>query len=167
MHKYAIISQFFLLSQCRWDGNQRVWYPCSWWFQFPFLGDGSQSESVDTWLCRCIDETTTGTVNPSSMSNYSTLKVMRNHIHPDMKIEYMYEEDSRALWTSLKNRYEQHKAIILPKAMHEWNHLHLQDFKTIDKFNHVVHKISDFVRKNLLKRRKLKRLCLWCSHQKG
>ena len=74
---------------------------------------------------RCIDETTAGTVTHSSMSNYPTLKVMRNHIHPDLKIEYMYEEDPRALWTYLKNRYEQHKVIILPEATHEWNHLRL------------------------------------------
>ncbi len=25
--------------------------------------------------------------------------------------------------------------------MHEWNYLRLQDFKTIDELNHVVHKI--------------------------
>jgi hypothetical protein len=40
-----------------------------------------------------------------------------------------------------KNRYEQHKAIILPEATHEWNHLCLQDFKIVDEFNHVLHKI--------------------------
>ena len=56
-------------------------------------------------------------------------------------MEYMLEEDPRAFWTSFKNRYEHHKAIILLEATHEWNHLRLQDFKTIGKFNHVVHKI--------------------------
>jgi hypothetical protein len=25
--------------------------------------------------------------------------------------------------------------------MHEWNHLRLQDFKTVDEFNHAVHNI--------------------------
>ena len=58
----------------------------------------------------------------------------------------MYEKDPRALWTALKNRYEQHKAIILPEAKHEWNHLRLQDFKTLDEFNHVVHKICSKLR---------------------
>jgi hypothetical protein len=80
------------------------------------------------------------------MSKFSALKVMRNHIHPDLKMEYMYEEDPRVLWTSLKNRYEQHKAIVLPEAMHEWNHLRLQDFKTVDEFNHAVHKICSKLR---------------------
>ena len=58
----------------------------------------------------------------------------------------MYEEDPRALWTSLKNRYEQHKAIILSEATHEWNHLRLQDFKTVDEFDHAVHKIWSMLR---------------------
>ena len=97
-------------------------------------------------LYRCIDDTVAGSVTPSSMSNYSALKVMRNHIHSHLKMEYMYEEDPRALWTSLKNRYEQYKAIILPEATHEWNHLRLQDFKSVDEFNHVVHKICSKLR---------------------
>ena len=92
-------------------------------------------------LYRCIDDTTDGTVPPSNMSKFSALRIIRNHIHPDLKMEYMLEEDPRALWTSLKNRYEQHMAIILPEASHEWNHLRLQDFKTIDEYNYVVHKI--------------------------
>ncbi len=67
-------------------------------------------------LCRCIDKTIDVTVNPSNMSKFSALKVIRNHIHPDLKMKYMLEEDPRALWTSLKNRYEHHKAIILPEG---------------------------------------------------
>ena len=94
----------------------------------------------------CIDDTVAGFVTPSSMSNYSALEVMRSHIHPDLKLEYMYEEDPRALWTSLKNRYEQHKALILLDATNEWNHLRLQDFKTVDEFNHVIHKICSKLR---------------------
>jgi hypothetical protein len=60
-------------------------------------------------------------------------------------MEYMYEEDPRVLWTSLKNHCEQHKIIVLPEAMHEWNHLRLQDFKTVDEFNHAVHKICSML----------------------
>jgi len=61
-------------------------------------------------------------------------------------MEYMYEEDPHALWTALKNWYEQHKAIILLEATHEWNHLRLQDFKSVDEFNHAVHKICSKLR---------------------
>ena len=103
-------------------------------------------------LYRCIDETAEGNVAPSNVSKYSALKVTRNHIRQDLKMGYMYKEDPRALWTSPKNRYEQHKSTLLQKATHEWNHLRLQDFKTVDEFNHVVQPTlsSGFVRKNLL-----------------
>lgn len=56
--------------------------------------------------------------------------IIRNHIHPNIKSEYKMEENPRELWNNLKQRYEQQKAIVLPEATHEWNHLRLQDFKT-------------------------------------
>ncbi len=110
-------------------------------FNFPIWVMDLKVSLSTNGLYRCIDETTDGTVTPSNMSKFSALKVIRNHIHPYLKMEYMLEEDPRALWTSLKNRYEQHKAIILPEVSHEWNHSRLQDFKTIDEYNYVVHKI--------------------------
>jgi hypothetical protein len=39
-------------------------------------------------------------------------------------------------------RYEQEKAIVFPKALHDWTHLRLQDFRSIGEYNHEVHKIS-------------------------
>ena len=50
-------------------------------------------------------------------------------------------ENPRELWDSLKEHYEQQKELIWPKANHEWNHLHLQDFKSVADYNHVVHKM--------------------------
>jgi hypothetical protein len=52
------------------------------------------------------------------------------------------EEDPRALWEALQQRYEQQKAVLLPEATHEWNHLCIQDFKSVGEFNHAMHKIS-------------------------
>jgi hypothetical protein len=73
---------------------------------------------------------------------FGALSIIRNNIHPDLKSEYMYEEDPHVLWEALKNRYEQQKAIVLPEAVHEWNHLRFQDYKSVDEFNHAVHKLS-------------------------
>ena len=33
--------------------------------------------------------------------------IIRNHIHPDLKFEYMMEENPRELWKNLKQRYKQ------------------------------------------------------------
>jgi hypothetical protein len=37
---------------------------------------------------------------------YNALFIVRNHIHPDLKSEYLMEEDPRALWEALQQRYE-------------------------------------------------------------
>jgi hypothetical protein len=51
------------------------------------------------------------------------------------------EEEPSTLWTALQTRYEQHKAVILSEANHDWIHLRLQDYKSIKDYNHPVHKI--------------------------
>ena len=40
-------------------------------------------------------------------------------IHPDLKTEYLMEEDPLALWNSLKERYDQQRAVMLPEAQRE------------------------------------------------
>ena len=74
-------------------------------------------------------------------NKYEALYIIRNHIHPDLKSEYRMEENPCALWDNLKQHYEQQKAVVLPEASHEWSYLRLQDFKTVDEYNHVVHKV--------------------------
>jgi hypothetical protein len=72
---------------------------------------------------------------------YNALYIIRHHIHPDLKSEYVLEEEPSVLWAALQNCYEQQKNVIFPEANHEWVHLHLQDYKSIGYYNHVVHKI--------------------------
>jgi hypothetical protein len=52
------------------------------------------------------------------------------------------EEDPHALWLALQQWYEQQKTVILLQATHEWNHLRIQDFKSVGEFNHAMHKLS-------------------------
>ena len=54
---------------------------------------------------------------------YNALFIITNHIHPDLKAEYLMKEDPCALWLALQQQYEQQKAVLLPEATHEWNHL--------------------------------------------
>jgi hypothetical protein len=72
---------------------------------------------------------------------YNVLYIIRNHIHPDLKSEYVMEEEPNTLWATLQIRYEQQKVMILSEANHEWTMLWLQDFKSIGEYNHDVHKI--------------------------
>jgi hypothetical protein len=47
-------------------------------------------------------------------------------------------ENPRELWITLKERYEKQKELIWPEANHEWNHLRLQDFKSVADYNHAI-----------------------------
>jgi hypothetical protein len=51
------------------------------------------------------------------------------------------EKEPHSLWVALQDRYEQHKAIMLPEANHKWTQIRLQDFKSIEDYNHVIHKV--------------------------
>jgi hypothetical protein len=76
---------------------------------------------------------------------YNALYIIRNHLHVDLKSEYVMKEEPNILWTALQTRYEEQKAVILSEANHDWTMLRLQDFKFIGEetteYNHVVHKI--------------------------
>jgi len=90
-----------------------------------------------------------GTITPpvengpqiTQQMTYNALLMLRTSIHKDLKREYLFEENPLTLWTSLKNRYEQQKDIIYPDEQHEWNHLRIQDFKSVADYNHAVHNI--------------------------
>jgi hypothetical protein len=56
---------------------------------------------------------------------YNALYIIRNHIHPNLKSEYVMEEEPSTLWAALQIRYEQQKAVILLEANNEWTHLRL------------------------------------------
>jgi hypothetical protein len=72
---------------------------------------------------------------------YQALYIIRNHIHPDLKSEYVMEEEPHSLRVALKGRYKQQKAILLLEANHECTQIHLYDFKSIDDYNHAIHKV--------------------------
>jgi hypothetical protein len=96
---------------------------------------------------------------------YQILFIIRNHLHPDLKSEYVMEEEHHSVWIALQGHYEQQKAILLPEANHEWTQIRLQDFKSIEDYNHAIHKVYDklhLFRKNHQKRTRLKRLFKLC-----
>jgi hypothetical protein len=51
------------------------------------------------------------------------------------------EDDLKKLWDSLKELYNQQQSVIMPEGRHEWSLLRIMDFKSIVKYNFVVHRI--------------------------
>jgi hypothetical protein len=90
---------------------------------------------------------------------YQALYIIRNHFHPDLKLKYVMEEEPHSLWVTLRDRYEQQKAILWSEANHEWTQIRLQDFKSID-YNHAIHKVCAklrFCEKEPLEKDKIKK----------
>ncbi|KAL4610910.1 hypothetical protein ACB092_08G086500 [Castanea dentata] len=67
---------------------------------------------------------------------------IRHHLHEELKIEYLMEKDPLSLWKKLKERYENHKSVILPKVRYDWMLLRLQDFKSVSEYNLALFKIT-------------------------
>uniref|UniRef100_A0ACD5THZ7 Uncharacterized protein n=1 Tax=Avena sativa TaxID=4498 RepID=A0ACD5THZ7_AVESA len=79
---------------------------------------------------------------------YVALYIIRHHIHPDLKSEYLEEESLFTLFQALKTRYEKQKAVVLPEALHDWTHLRFQDFKSVGDYNHEAEKHDELLAKN-------------------
>ncbi|KAG2561792.1 hypothetical protein PVAP13_8KG112401 [Panicum virgatum] len=58
-------------------------------------------------LYTCLSDLETSTKSMIEKNKYEASYIIRNHIHPDLKSEYKMEENPRALWNILKQRYEQ------------------------------------------------------------
>jgi hypothetical protein len=71
---------------------------------------------------------------------FQALFIIQNHLHHDLKSKYVMEE-AHSLWVALKCHYEQQKAILLWEANHEWTQIRLQDFKSIEVYNHAIHEV--------------------------
>ena len=91
-------------------------------------------------LLATIQEPQTGVVLQDKHT-YTALTLLRFYIDKDLKSEHLMIENPCELWVALKERYEQQKELIWPEANHEWNHLRLQDFKSMADYNHAVHRI--------------------------
>ncbi|XP_048447483.1 uncharacterized protein LOC125480565 [Pyrus x bretschneideri] len=58
---------------------------------------------------------------------------IRRHIHDALQTKYLTEEDPRTLCLSLAGRFNHPKDIYLPEAIHDWQHLQFQGFKSMNE----------------------------------
>ncbi|XP_070053993.1 uncharacterized protein [Nicotiana tomentosiformis] len=77
----------------------------------------------------------------SSQDKAKAMIFLRHHLDEGLKSEYLTLKDLFQLWTSLKERYDDLKATVLPRARREGMHLRLQDYKTISEYNSDVYRI--------------------------
>ncbi|XP_056690776.1 uncharacterized protein [Spinacia oleracea] len=70
---------------------------------------------------------------------------LRHHLHEGLKTEYLRVKDPQILWSNLKERYDHQKTVIFPKALYDWLHLRLQDFKFTQYREKGFKKYSEFI----------------------
>ncbi|KAM2441907.1 hypothetical protein PS1_023066 [Malus domestica] len=79
------------------------------------------------------------TDNPVGEAEKATAMIfIHRHIHDAQQAEYLFEEDSRALWVALAYRFDHQKDIFLPEARYDWQHLCFQDLKSVNEYNSEV-----------------------------
>jgi hypothetical protein len=83
----------------------------------------------------------TGTDPVNDVKKNTTLFLLRLYIYKDLKQEYLMKRCPHNLWKALKECYEQQNELIWASANLEWNHLRLQDFKSVAEYNQALHSI--------------------------
>ena len=74
-------------------------------------------------LITAINPPQEGNLPLTDQIKYGALFSMRHRLHLDLKSEYLMDKNPYDLWNSLKERYEQQKAVILPEAQREWSNI--------------------------------------------
>ena len=68
----------------------------------------------------------------------NTLIFIRRHLPDALKTQYLQVRKSSDLWKRLKERYDYIKTVMLPQTQYDWQHLRLQDFKSMSEYNSAL-----------------------------
>ncbi|XP_020253790.1 uncharacterized protein LOC109830840 [Asparagus officinalis] len=97
---------------------------------------------VEIYLNSCdLSNTIAPASQSTSAQKAKALIFLRHHLNKDLKNEYLTEKDPAVLWQSLKDRFDQQTAIMLPQAQYDWLNLRFQDFKSVTEYNSTLHRI--------------------------
>ena len=69
-------------------------------------------------LCPTIEEKMNNLVGEADKA--TVMIFIRRHIHDALQTEYLVEEDPRALWVALTDRFDHQKDILFPEVRHDW-----------------------------------------------
>ncbi|XP_068322815.1 uncharacterized protein [Pyrus communis] len=82
------------------------------------------------------------TDNPVGKAEKAIVMIfIQRHIHDALQTEYLDENDPRALWVALADRFDHQKDIFLLEARQDCQYLLFQDFKYVIEYNYEVCRI--------------------------
>jgi len=77
----------------------------------------------------------------SDQQKERALLYMRRHLNEDFKSEYNLEMDPLVLWQSLKDHFDGMKAVELPRAKSDWEHLYFSNFSSVAAYDSALRRI--------------------------
>ena len=93
-----------------------------------------------------LEETVMANNETTPQQKARAIIFLRHHVHESLKTEYLFVEDPKELWESLKERYGHQNDVLLPQARDEWQNLRFQDFKSISDYNSALHRITSLLK---------------------
>lgn len=95
-----------------------------------------------------LGETITDEFNHSDceMKAAKALVLILHHLSTELQQHFLMEDNPATIWKSLKSRFDNKRNILRPLAIHEWNHLRFQDFKTVAEYNNELYKVATKLR---------------------
>lgn len=82
-------------------------------------------------------------IEDTIVNKAKALALICHHLCEPLQDQYMDELDPKKLWDQLKERFDHLKIVILPAARFDWQHLRLQDFKSVAEYNGELFRISN------------------------
>ena len=105
--------------------------------------------SANNYLSWCLDvelhlqeqglvETLAVTGKYNEKDEANALIFIRRHLSDALKTQYLQMGKPSDLWKRLKEQYDHTKTVMLPQAQYDWQHLRLQDFKSVSEYNSAL-----------------------------
>lgn len=77
---------------------------------------------------------------------YQALVIIRRHLHPTLRKQYLQVDTPWVLWAQLQERFNYDQQLFLPQARMEWSNLRVLDFPDLQSFNTELHRITSQLR---------------------
>jgi hypothetical protein len=81
------------------------------------------------------------TANLPDVCKWQALLLLRRHLDPDLRLQYLEIDDPADLWAQLHARFHHQQTLFLPQARTDWINLRVLDFPDFVSFNSELHRI--------------------------
>ena len=74
-------------------------------------------------------------------ARWHALMILRRHLEPALRLQYLQVEDPAELWSELHARFDHQQTLFLPQAHTDWTNIRVMDFPNFSSFNSELHRI--------------------------